>query len=557
MIVRVWWRPQAYLARRPALTWLILGVATLVAVIPLKQAPRPVALAGIAAGLAAIVAARGLAGALAGFAAVQMAIAAAVWAGGGRETCIAIGVLAALIAGPAAAHLGGRDPLRAQHEAGRATGFAWLGLQFAALGALGAGDRAALVACVVLAVVVSLPLLAAVMAPPAQPWTPLPLDAERETSWTERLLLPLILVGAGLVGLSSASSPPDPAAALSGWLPSLLLIALLWGLATLRLGVGLAALAGLIAGLAWAKALHLDTRPEPLLLGIFQIAPLLLWRAKEALGAPPAAMAMAVLLVISVGVLVPGWQTAAVGAAGVAVALALLPKPRAGRADGPLATARRALAGLDPYARCYGRAKLALDPLYRRLVAETRPWGRVLDLGCGPGLVAALAAGRVDVEGYTGIDLDLDKLLIARRMLRRCDRPLSPDWRLVHAQMPLGAAPTERFTTVFLLDVLHYAPLATQREMLAQARQCLADDGVLYLRDGLADAAGQVGRVGLGERFTTALGLNPVGGLHFLDEATMRALLSETGFRVVSCEPCGGENRLWICQPALRMADGI
>ena len=548
MIARICWRPQVWLAQRPALTWLLLGMATLAAIVRLSQAPGPVGVAAGAAGLAAVVAARGLAGALAGFAVVLVTVAATVWAGGGTATSVAVAVLAALIAGPAAAHLRGRDPIRAQHEAGRATGFAGLGLHFAALGALCAGDRPALVACLALAAVL-LPLLAAVMAVPAHPRTPLPLMAERETPWSERLLLPMMLICSGLVGLPSASSPSGPAIALSGWLPSLLLIALLWGLATMRLAVGIAALAGLVAGLAWAKALHLDGRPQPLLLGILQIAPLLLWRAREALGAPPVAVAMAVLLVISVGVLVPGWQSAAVGAAGVAVALALLPELSSGRTDGPLATARRALTGLDPYSRCYGRAKLSLDPLYRRLVAETRPWGRVLDLGCGPGLVAALAAGRADVTAYTGIDLDLDKLLIARRMLRRCDRPLSPDWRLVHAQLPLSAAPTQPFATVFLLDVLHYAPLATQRGVLAQARRYLADDGVLYLRDGLADAAGRTGRVGQGERFTTALGLNPVGGLHFLDEAAMRALLGDTGFSVVACEPCGGENRLWICHP--------
>ena len=76
--------------------------------------------------------------------------------------------------------------------------------------------------------------------------------------------------------------------------------------------------------------------------------------------------------------------------------------------------------------------------------------------------------------------------------------------------------------------------------------------GKLILRDGVADASGATGAVGLSERLTTFFGLNPGGsGLHFLSEDTMRALLSRCGFSVQSCEPSGGANRLWRCTAAI------
>jgi len=549
MIVRFWWRPQAWLARRPALTWLALGGSALAAGSALIPPSRLLVIAVAAAGLSVVACTRGLAGMLVGTAAAVITLGAAAWAGGGAGTCATIGALAALVIGPALAHLRGRNPIATQHQAGRATGFVWMLAQFAALGALGTGDQAAIIACGVLAVAMSLLVIPGVMPVAAHPAQPMPLATDGEGAF-DHLVLPWLLCIAGLVWLPIRPSLAPPAdISADRWLLAMLPIALLWGLSTLRLGVGIAALGGLLAGFACAKAWAIEVRADPLSVGILQAAPLLLWRRREALGAPALAATVAGVLVVAVGVLAPDWRLAALCAACVAVALAMLPEPPGGPAGDPLTTARRALAGMDPYWRCYGRAKLALDPLYRRLVAETRPWGRVLDLGCGPGLVAALAAGRADVTGYTGIDLDLDKLLIARRMLRRCRRPLSTDWQLVHAQLPMTATPGEPFSTVLVLDVLHYAPLATQRAVLTQARRQLADDGVLYLRDGLADTAGKAGRVGLGERFTTALGLNPAGGLHFLDEGAMRALLSETGFSMVACEPCGGENRLWIAHP--------
>ena len=272
------------------------------------------------------------------------------------------------------------------------------------------------------------------------------------------------------------------------------------------------------------------------------------------------------LLLIALGV-IPALavdDVFAVGGAALTACLAVVvcaPKPlpatpRNGLvdADTALTRARRACQRLSPYWRHYGSAKLRYDPVYRQLAERTLPWGRVLDAGCGPGLVAALATVRGE-PAYCGIDLDDTKLEAAAELLEQLSQPLAGDWRLMRAKLPLPQLPLARFDTVMLIDVLHYWPVDEQELLLRQLHGSLDRGGLLFLRDGLADADGNTGAVGLGERFTTFFGLNPGGsGLHFLSEEAMRTLLERCGFRVDACDVSGGANRLWRCT-ALALSD--
>jgi SAM-dependent methyltransferase len=216
-------------------------------------------------------------------------------------------------------------------------------------------------------------------------------------------------------------------------------------------------------------------------------------------------------------------------------------------ADDALKRARQAFRRMPPYWRHYGTAKLRYDPVYRQLAEQTMPWGRILDAGCGPGLVAALAAARGE-PSYLGIDLDREKLETAVTILDRLNKPLSSNWKLWQARFPLAQSLPDQFDSIFLLDVLHYWPEEEQALVLQQLRKSLAPSGKLWLRDGVSDGAGNTGTVGFSEAFTTYFGLNPSGsGLHFLSELAMRDLLERCGFTVVNCSPSGKENRLWCC----------
>ncbi|MBA2481619.1 MAG: methyltransferase domain-containing protein [Planctomycetes bacterium] len=216
-----------------------------------------------------------------------------------------------------------------------------------------------------------------------------------------------------------------------------------------------------------------------------------------------------------------------------------------------LAGSRRmcaALATLSPYWRFYMRGKLRGDPVYGQLAADTGTWGRVLDAGCGPGLVAALSAVRPDVSGYCGVDLDEDKLEIARRVLARLGHPLNDRWELLKGRLPFPQQLPPRFDTVMLLDVLHYWPAQEQAAVLAQLRAALRPGGRLFLREGIAVDAGDAGSVAACERFTTRFGFNPdTGTLCFITAEEMERMLVAAGFVIEERIPSGGENRLWRC----------
>ena len=91
--------------------------------------------------------------------------------------------------------------------------------------------------------------------------------------------------------------------------------------------------------------------------------------------------------------------------------------PRAATAASPVAQGGWQLAGnsADAYERYL--VPLIFAPMADRLLdlAGVQPADRVLDVGCGTGIVARRAAGRVGPRGsVTGLDLNADMLTVAR-----------------------------------------------------------------------------------------------------------------------------------------------
>ncbi|HUN93257.1 MAG TPA: class I SAM-dependent methyltransferase [Burkholderiaceae bacterium] len=191
----------------------------------------------------------------------------------------------------------------------------------------------------------------------------------------------------------------------------------------------------------------------------------------------------------------------------------LTPRPRA--ADVNVATkfrsaddAWRALraAACAPYRSAghfawhFARGKLRIDPVFRHLLREglIPPDSRVLDIGCGQGLLASLLAEseRLAREGawpaawgspprgvrVTGIERMPRDVERARRALGNRATFVCGDMR----ELPFPAA-----DVVVLLDVLHYIPIAEQDRVLGRIRALLPERGRLLLRVG--DAAARVG----------------------------------------------------------------
>lgn len=158
--------------------------------------------------------------------------------------------------------------------------------------------------------------------------------------------------------------------------------------------------------------------------------------------------------------------------------------------------ARRVEAARAPYraaglfAWFFARGKLRGDPVFRHLLEREliAEGSRVLDLGCGQGLLAALlqAPGAPRIAAYRGIELMAPDVA-------RAHRALGPGCGVVQGDIrtaDFGAA-----DVVVILDVLHYMPFEDQDRILARIRAALSPGGLLLLRIGDA-AAGLPFRLG-------------------------------------------------------------
>ena len=155
----------------------------------------------------------------------------------------------------------------------------------------------------------------------------------------------------------------------------------------------------------------------------------------------------------------------------------------------------------------FARGKLAGDPVFSVLLSRGLLAGslRVLDLGCGQGLLAAwLLAARVTYAGgesagwprgwpappllecYTGVEINPREAARARAA--------GAHLALAHFTIVEGNVTEVEYVAadaIVILDVLHYLDRAAQEVVLAKARSALAPGGRLLLRVG--DAAGGLG----------------------------------------------------------------
>lgn len=143
----------------------------------------------------------------------------------------------------------------------------------------------------------------------------------------------------------------------------------------------------------------------------------------------------------------------------------------------------------------FARGKLRGDPAFAALLEKGLiPSGRLLDLGCGQGLLASwlLAARRAHQAGNWPPAWPEPPRLSAIRGIELVSRDVSWARQVFgkHAEFELGDICTAEFgtaDTIVILDVLHYIDPAAQDDILRRVRAALSPGGVFVTRVGDAD----------------------------------------------------------------------
>ena len=145
----------------------------------------------------------------------------------------------------------------------------------------------------------------------------------------------------------------------------------------------------------------------------------------------------------------------------------------------------------------FARGKLGMDPVFPHLLSNglIAPGARVLDIGCGQGLLASLLqeAGARSLQGqwpagwaHAPLNARVTGIELMPRDVARAKAALGDSAEFVCGVM--RHTPFPSVDAVVILDVLHYISIEEQDDVLARVRRALPAGGLLLLRVGDAAA---------------------------------------------------------------------
>jgi uncharacterized protein (DUF2062 family)/trans-aconitate methyltransferase len=192
------------------------------------------------------------------------------------------------------------------------------------------------------------------------------------------------------------------------------------------------------------------------------------------------------------------------------------------------------------------RGKLRHDPVYFNLLRRgfLPSEGRLLDLGCGRGILLALLLTAREQqekgeypEGWTPPPiLDLHGIEGRPKDAEAARHALGEHATIETAD--LREATFHPSEAVLLLDVLHYLPASGQKDLLARVARTLTPGGVLLIRDADAAAGARFTATRLQERFMALARRHWKQRFHYRSAAEWRNLLEGLGLETDE-EPMG------------------
>jgi len=164
--------------------------------------------------------------------------------------------------------------------------------------------------------------------------------------------------------------------------------------------------------------------------------------------------------------------------------------------------------------------------------------GKVLDLGCGHGLLGLLLSTDPLFGGLTvyGIDHDAAKIRIARRMA-------GPG--VFFSSSPIASLAAGTFDAVVLVDVLYTVNQQTWGQILGDCHRVLRPGAILLLKEVIDRPRWKYRAIMAQERLSvTVLGLTKGDRPHFESVQTYRQAMAASGFSAVTDQPL--PQRSWI-----------
>lgn len=187
---------------------------------------------------------------------------------------------------------------------------------------------------------------------------------------------------------------------------------------------------------------------------------------------------------------------------------------------------------------CYRDATLG-DRTHIRVRWASCPWdrvlplvpaeGRVLDFGCGHGLASFLLAEDAPQRRVVGIDIDVDKLDVARRAAHRfgSNAPLFPPSCTYRWS-------DETWDAILISDVLYLLEPEARAELVSQLAAALAPGGVLIIKEIDHKPRWKYRLARLQERAATGSGITAGSGVDFMDPADLHDALGAAGLDVTN-----------------------